>query len=351
MGGWHEELQGTVDVTTFESELGLVLGETYELDLYHAERHHGGSNFKLTTTLLPGCNVQESGTKAFESATEPDLGAVLQTSRSVEVQPNQITLLQTGQFFVSSYAWTKSQFNLGTGFQITFDVTIGAADTHGFALVAHRRELGLKDLPISLGQNLNMKGLTKSFAIIFDLCETSLPGCSKEVRLHYPDSPETPNSVKDTSRRVHDDVVHTLKKGRTTSVLVQYLQDPDWLEVYMDNSLYLRQKNFSVETVIGGRNAFIGFTTASGEESTSLVISDLVVTTVSVDASKTVIEDENITAELLIADGVSLSQGIKAQSRDFCGNEIEFSEATFMQNSIGGYYVLNTSGMSTSILS
>ena len=332
-------------MSSFESELGLVVGETYELDLYHAERHHGGSNFKLTTTLLPGCNVQESGTKAFESSTTPDLSAVLQTSRSVDLEPNKIVLLQPEQFFVSSYAWTKNQFNLGTGFQITFDVAIGSNETQGFALVAQRRDNGLVNLPVSLGKNLNMRGIEKSFAILFDLCATNVAGCKREVRLHYPDSPEIPNSVKESSKRVNDDVVHTLKQGRSTSVFIQYLQDPDWLEVYLDNSLYLRQKNFSVDDVTGGRNAHLGFTTSSGEISTSLEISDLVITTVSVDASKTVM-DGNVTTEELLADGIAISQGVKAQSRDFCENNVEFSESTFRDNNIGGYYVLESEGMS-----
>ena len=47
LGGLHGELQGTVDLDT----LGLVDGDTYEMDIFHAERRHDGSHFRVETSI------------------------------------------------------------------------------------------------------------------------------------------------------------------------------------------------------------------------------------------------------------------------------------------------------------
>ncbi|MEO7033504.1 MAG: fibro-slime domain-containing protein [Polyangiaceae bacterium] len=47
LGGLHSKATKTVDLTT----LGLTVGETYNLDLFHAERHTSASNFSVDTNL------------------------------------------------------------------------------------------------------------------------------------------------------------------------------------------------------------------------------------------------------------------------------------------------------------
>ncbi len=47
LGGLHPALEGTVDMDT----LGLELGETYPMDIFHAERHTTASNFRIVTTI------------------------------------------------------------------------------------------------------------------------------------------------------------------------------------------------------------------------------------------------------------------------------------------------------------
>lgn len=51
LGGVHGEESGSVDLDGIAAEFGLVVGQTYDLDLFHAERHLVDSNFKLTTSL------------------------------------------------------------------------------------------------------------------------------------------------------------------------------------------------------------------------------------------------------------------------------------------------------------
>ncbi|MEO8902321.1 MAG: fibro-slime domain-containing protein [Polyangiaceae bacterium] len=47
LGGLHPKATNTVDLTT----LGLTVGKTYNLDLFHAERHTDASNFSVDTNL------------------------------------------------------------------------------------------------------------------------------------------------------------------------------------------------------------------------------------------------------------------------------------------------------------
>jgi fibro-slime domain-containing protein len=50
LGGLHDPQQGTVNLDQRASELGLVLGEVYDLQVFHAERNYYGSNYRFETT-------------------------------------------------------------------------------------------------------------------------------------------------------------------------------------------------------------------------------------------------------------------------------------------------------------
>jgi fibro-slime domain-containing protein len=47
LGGLHPAVEGTVALDT----LGLEVGKTYPMDIFHAERHTDQSNFRITTTI------------------------------------------------------------------------------------------------------------------------------------------------------------------------------------------------------------------------------------------------------------------------------------------------------------
>jgi fibro-slime domain-containing protein len=47
LGGVHGVVMGTVDL----DNLGLTVGQTYSLDVFHAERHTVDSNFRIDTTI------------------------------------------------------------------------------------------------------------------------------------------------------------------------------------------------------------------------------------------------------------------------------------------------------------
>lgn len=51
LGGLHPPASAKVDLDAVADELGLVLGNSYTLELFHAERHSGNSNFRVDTTI------------------------------------------------------------------------------------------------------------------------------------------------------------------------------------------------------------------------------------------------------------------------------------------------------------
>jgi fibro-slime domain-containing protein len=51
LGGLHPPLTGTVDLDARAAELGITIGNTYPMDIFHAERHTAASNFHIETTI------------------------------------------------------------------------------------------------------------------------------------------------------------------------------------------------------------------------------------------------------------------------------------------------------------
>ena len=51
LGGVHSALTGRIDFDAMASQLGLVVGQTYNFDVFHAERHTRASNFRMETSI------------------------------------------------------------------------------------------------------------------------------------------------------------------------------------------------------------------------------------------------------------------------------------------------------------
>jgi fibro-slime domain-containing protein len=51
LGGMHMPIAATIDFDKQASELGIVVGGTYQMDIFHAERHTDQSNFRIETNI------------------------------------------------------------------------------------------------------------------------------------------------------------------------------------------------------------------------------------------------------------------------------------------------------------
>jgi fibro-slime domain-containing protein len=59
LGGVHGELSESIDLDASAAALGIVKGNNYTMDIFHAERHTTQSNFRIDTTI--GCFVPVPG--------------------------------------------------------------------------------------------------------------------------------------------------------------------------------------------------------------------------------------------------------------------------------------------------
>jgi fibro-slime domain-containing protein len=51
VGGLHEDLEGTIDFDKQAAALGITVGSTYQMDIFHAERQTSESNFRIETNI------------------------------------------------------------------------------------------------------------------------------------------------------------------------------------------------------------------------------------------------------------------------------------------------------------
>jgi fibro-slime domain-containing protein len=51
LGGLHPPREGTIDFDAQAEDLGLSVGGTYSMDVFHAERHTDASNFRIVTNI------------------------------------------------------------------------------------------------------------------------------------------------------------------------------------------------------------------------------------------------------------------------------------------------------------
>lgn len=51
LGGLHPERSRTIDLDAVADQFGLVIGGSYPLDLFHAERHTNASHFRIDTSI------------------------------------------------------------------------------------------------------------------------------------------------------------------------------------------------------------------------------------------------------------------------------------------------------------
>jgi fibro-slime domain-containing protein len=51
LGGLHQPQQQVLNLDASATALGIVIGNTYKMDIFHAERHSTASNFRIETTI------------------------------------------------------------------------------------------------------------------------------------------------------------------------------------------------------------------------------------------------------------------------------------------------------------
>jgi len=330
IGGVHGRQVEEVDLTLYESELGLVDGEIYTLDIFNAERQTKDSNFQVTTSLTPGCNVEneEAATVAFNtgSVTVAEFDELFKYSPNVEFNAdNQTTTLLSGSDFSTiNSIFTRIQQNIGRGFRSKFKIEIGG-ETDGFAFVI--QDFGLVNYPLSGFPFFNLKNVPGAFAIVFDLCGRTSLGASctgEEISVHFANSSETLIPLSG-SRSVYAPITSRPKLTISGEVEIEiiFYGNPAFLEVFIDNDLYLRLSNFDALEFLGSNGAHVGFTATSSDISSDIVISEWELTTIEVSYEATEFDLSSLETDVGIADGVTPSSTVTIITKDGCGNLLD----------------------------
>eukprot|EP00924_Labyrinthula_sp_SR-Ha-C_P001076 augustus_masked-scaffold_7-processed-gene-12.52-mRNA-1 protein AED:1.00 eAED:1.00 QI:0/-1/0/0/-1/1/1/0/899 len=311
-------------------ELGLEHGEIYTIDIFHAERHTSQSNFVMTTNLFPACNVIQAGTLSFNLAdiTEGEFEEKFLVTPHVTLNTAdnpELTLL-SGQR-LTSFIYTKTQEAVAQGFDLVFEARVSGGP-EGFAIVFQRDTV--VDYPISTGSSMNFKGLVNSFAIVLDLCterdslETPSSACSgQSVSIHYPENSTLPNSPSLETRRTYDSILRNLKNNESFPIeVIYYGGKPNFLEVYLNQSLYLREDNFQIEEILNGTGSFVGLTATSGNRDAEIFVTNYALKTVKVEPTNSVplYNSQEFNLSEIVADGEFISDPVSFQTADLCSN-------------------------------
>jgi hypothetical protein len=354
----------------------LVKGEIYTLDIFHAERHSTGSNFKCQTTLTQPCNAIAKGvvqiafpvanftSSDFMALGGPNYGYVNTTV------PSAPTFVLTNGKVENTvgYIFHKVEQNIGAGFVSNFTFT-AAPGSEGSAFVIQRQ--GLSNLNGGTGGNLGIGNMIGSLAVVFDFCvERDFGFCAtSQVRIHS-NGLDYNNVSNDT--RLSYGTLHSFANftnGTQFTVRVEYLVNPPWIQVFLENSLYLILRNVTIEDMIGSRAAYIGFTASTGPTRTGAIsITQWTFTTVTLEDAYTKWVSDKYAPPINITANDEATAYFTIQNIDACNNTVEYGgfsdlvsarfldivnpanppiPATILDNNNGTYSV----GLSTTIVS
>ena len=129
LGGLHSRKDASIDLNdviagpptiNVKETLGLENGGVYTLDIFHAERSTTASNFGITTTLFPACNIILSGTDSFNLETdELSLSQFRKKFTSIGVEYNvtsrSLFLQRESSGVTATSVFTTTQENVARG--------------------------------------------------------------------------------------------------------------------------------------------------------------------------------------------------------------------------------------------
>ena len=335
-----------------QEALGLKVGGTYALDLYNAERHTAGSNFGLMTSLSPGCGVLLSATAGYTwspATISTDWKLVGGPTWAID-NNGSILLTSASAFDTVGYAYLNVEANVGTGFIATFNFTTTANTGEGF--VFNLRRDGITNLNGGTGGNLGFSNTVNGLGVAFDFCANreSVPpqACQGQIRAQYSNTAGAVSALN-ASTVLFAPLYHPNQwnDGQAHSVIVRYLYNaPAWLQVYVDEDLFLMQRSsFNLTTILGGSNAYVGFSASTGDSRASnTTIADFNLQTVGIDDAKTQPVNWPESGPLNATSDGYHSVSFAVQTFDLCNNSIQFGKF----GSVAAAYLLPVSANATS---
>lgn len=319
LSGLHKPLQSSINLDEHRDHLGLLPGEIYALDIFHAERRMTQSNFKMTTSLVQGCTILRSGATSFNLSNSE--GLVKHVGSRMD---SEKLILGNGEFNLPSYAFISNRKNIANGFSCEFTIS-SRGKAEGFALVLHRDPNQLFDMNGGSHGNLGIKHFRNAVAVAFDLCAdrqyTNSICFVQEVRLHSHFKSDPSGSTLLGNVRLRKRIQYFPSFMEHHVRVVYYGQRPSWLDVFIDDSLYLSLRGVELTQELGGEDVFIGLTHSTGTiHNAEVHVHNWSLTTVGISPvlSQVSLQDQKLSFE---ADGVDKAT-IGVISKDKCGHAL-----------------------------
>ena len=227
------------------------------------------------TTLSPStCTVRTSGQQSFNYP-ETATGSKFWSRNSVPVSDSGLALSDASTIPNSAnFIYFGEPENVGPGFLSSFEFEYSDVDgrpPQGFAFVIQKRPLQLEEHPVSSGGGLGYARTENSVAVVFDLCSDRIdsPNDCFESTIYLsfsnivnkeltPDASAAKYFLSTPIKSIFE------SNGGKVNVTINYIEQPKLLEVFLNDELYLRQEDCALEGMLGGRQAYVGFSTGTG---------------------------------------------------------------------------------------
>jgi fibro-slime domain-containing protein len=341
-----------IDMDSYASALGLVVNETYRVDLFYCQRNAlGTASIQIQLPDFSLCNGLTSGVVLFnftDFAATTAGARLLKLNNAVWTASPFIPLITTSQTNINTGAWyatdgvnpLRSKILYGFETQFSFQAT---GSVEGFALVFHNSPFPTPNG--GQGPNLGYSSISNSVAIEFDTMLQATYGDHNqssattpwgnwwsEVSFHT--GYDQPNSASETFSlgfngptpplNFANNTVHNVKIQYQTGQITNGQPSPSWFRVYMGvagstmNIVPIAQAQIDAVRLgqIMAGAARIGFTAgaSTGSGSINILSWSLLVVPVSPQQTGAKFPPFSITA--------GQTGTLTMQTKDACGNNI-----------------------------
>jgi len=241
---------------------------------------------------------------------------------------SELTLTDgVNNMFTSNYIFHRTKDNLVGGFISNFVMEVRSPDplndeVEGFAFVMHDRPEGLVNIPQATGQGLGFASISRSVAIVVDLCADRNVGARcGEVNLYFNYNTDNPAAIPSRPLKWQQFLLQRRDTG-VYNITVTYVEQAELIELRIDGEVYVLQYGVNLRNILGSNTGYLGFTTASESVSFENVLTywDLKTVTIDYDLTSTIDLDENKT---LVANNRE-SAGFSIQTYDRCKYGIDY---------------------------
>ena len=268
LGGRHRQLDGFIYLDSLFYST-LVVNQTYSIDLFHAERQRPNSNFAITSTLVAPMSIGDIGFTGFDwpSNDKADfafIGSLPAVEDAGFRSVSRLALLnvtESSQTNEVGYVLLQRKLLLNKGFIIELGVSISGTGSSGFSILLQNGEVA--NLPLT-GRSLRESEFAgigfaqgeKSLGLSVDLCRNlkkpvlNVSSCEQEIRLHANGQTKT--------FLARSPIVGKLADGRVHTFVLSYTAATQYLEVFIDDSLYMLQTKFKASDYVGTNPTTVG---------------------------------------------------------------------------------------------